>query len=78
MPHTAFLCFSFNSVLGVNCDVILPVGVHACACMHVCLEVVGREGQSMTLQTVVRLHPYIRLSSTLGLTSDRLSGCSLN
>lgn len=72
VPLTGPLCFLLYTVLDVNCDFILPGGVYVC--------VVGRwrGGVDMTLQRVVTLHPHIPVSSTLGLTSGRLSGCSLN
>ena len=44
----------------------------------VCLEVVGRGGWYMTLQRVISLGSHILLSSTLGLISDKLYGCSVN
>lgn len=47
-----------------------------CVCVY--LEVVGIEGQCMTLWKVKRLGLHSPLSSTLDLTSDRQSGCSVN
>lgn len=71
VPLTGPLCFLLYTVLDVNCDFILPGGVYV-------WWGGGGGGVDMTLQRVVTLHPHIPVSSTLGLTSGRLSGCSLN